>query len=480
MIRPAVIFCFIFLIAFCNVQSQTLFKRTYGFGTITEGRCVVQTFDHGYAVCGFTTPGTGGQTNFYLLKTDSNGVAAYQYSYGGNGIDQAFSLVQLPDSGFLLAGYSNSFSVNSDYDVCIVRTDKSGNSLWTKTFGTSDWDFIYDMQQSPDGNFILIGNTFGSGNGRSSGYVVKIDSNGNVIWEKFIMQNQLVNLKQLAVRADGSFVVCGNVSPSSSYPGDYFLAFMDASGNTISTKIIDDGKHESFNGIDFFSNGDLAVAGISIDSSDNNDCDEVIMRIDPFSNIIWSLPSDIAGSDDFNDLYVYNDTIYASGSNSSNGAGGYDFKILNRDQNNGFINGHTFGAAQNEFCYRAVRTNDAGSILVGSTTSFGPGQTSVFLVKTDSLFAEANNVILDLDNNYELTSLNVFPNPTTGDISIFLNSQQEKIQLRFYDSNGKLVLEKNSFEFPYTLSLPECKSGNYVLEIFNRDVLLRKKVIIVK
>jgi len=479
MIRYAAIYIFsIILFMFINSNGQTLFKKTYGFGTITDGRCIVQTFDQGYAVCGYTTPGSGGQTNFYLLKTDSNGVPIYQYAYGGNGIDQSFSLIQLPDSGFLLAGYSNSFSVNNDYDGCLVRTDKSGNSVWTKTFGTTDWDFIYDMKQSPDGNFILIGNSFGSGNGTSAGYAVKVDPNGNVIWQKFIEQNQLVNLKHLAVRADGSFVVCGNVSPSSSYPADYFLAFMDANGDTVSTKIIDNGKHESFYGIDFFSNGDLALAGVSIDSADNNNIDEVIMRMDAATNLAWSPIFNNSLNDNFSDLHVYNDIIYTFGSTNSTGAGNYDFKFARFRSDSSFIDATSFGASESEYCYHGIRTNDSGIILVGSTTSYGPGQTSVFVVKTDSLFTQVP-IIIGIDNNYESTSFNVFPNPTSGDINILLNSERKNLLLRLYNSTGELLFEKNQIEFPYNLNVTECKPGNYILEIFDKNMLLRKKVIIV-
>jgi hypothetical protein len=357
-----------------------MFRRTYGLGSINEGRCVIQSSDNGYVVCGSTTPYSGGQTDFYLLKTDSTGIPEYQKSFGSPGIDQSFALVQLPDSGFLLAGYSNGYSSNNDYDAALIRTDKNGNSLWIKTFGTGNWDFIYDIKPTPDGNFILAGNSYGSGNGFSSGYIVKVDTGGNVLWHRFIEQNQQVILKQIAVRSNGSFVVCGNVSPTVSYPADYFIALLNTQGDTTQTKIINNGRHESFNAIGLFSNGDFALAGNSIDSAQQNNMDEVIARLDTNLNVAWLNVTPKPDYDDCNDLIVYNDTLVTVGSTTSDGNGGYDFHIVFYYSNGAWISpkANTYGKSENEYCYHIQYTNDKGFILVGTSTSMGPGQQSIF------------------------------------------------------------------------------------------------------
>ncbi len=463
-----------------NVNAQFMFRRTYGLGSINEARCVIQTNDNGYAICGSTTPYSGGQTNFYLLKTDSFGVANFQYSFGGSGIEQSYALEEMPDSGFLIAGFTNSFSVNNDYDVFLVRTDKLGNLIWTKSLGTTNWDFIYDMKPTPDGNFILIGNSYGSGSGTSSGYIVKIDASGNLLWQKFIEMNQLVILKQVAVRNDGSSIVCGSLSPSASYPADGFLAFLDSTGDTTHTVTFNNGKHETFNAIDFFTNGDIALAGNSIDSSAQNNIDEMILRLDANGNTVWFFDFIKNGTDDYNDLFIYNDTIITVGSTTSSGQGNSDFHIVRFDSNGTFINGNTYGGNENEYCYKAQLTNDQGFILVGSSTSYAPGQQSVFLVKSDSIFSFDPNVIININELNDKSGYRIYPNPSTGTLNINSDHYSEIIKIRMINTAGKIIFEKNNLDIPMTINFSIINPGLYYLELINKNFTERKKIIISK
>ena len=124
--------------------SQIKFQHTYGLGVYTEGRSVKQTLDGGYIIGGITSDAGNGATDCYLLKVDSLGNFQWHKTFGGSGIDRAYAVEQLPDSGYVLAGYTSSFG-NGDYDSYLVRTNKIGDTLWTKTYGTSNWDFTYAL-----------------------------------------------------------------------------------------------------------------------------------------------------------------------------------------------------------------------------------------------------------------------------------------------------------------------------------------------
>jgi hypothetical protein len=469
-----------FIVFSSGLNGQIYFQRSYGFGSINEGRDVVQTFDMGFAVTGATTPGWGGQTNFYLIKTDSIGNPQYQYSYGGNGIDQAYSLEQLPDSGFLMAGYSNSFSINNDYDGLLIRTDVAGNQLWSKSFGTSGWDFIYSMKPTIDGNYILAGNSYGSGNGFSSGYIVKTDPLGNVLWQKFIEKNEQVNLKFITAKIDGSFIACGSVSPSTSYPADGFVAFMDANGDTIRTVRVDNnGKHETINSIGFFSNGDLALVGTTIDSLNSDNEDQFIMRMDNNGNSIWFFDFPKPGKENNNDVYINNDTLISAGSTSSDGFGKSDFHVVKFDANGAYFDGHTFGGTEDDFCNRIKRTNDLSYILVGTTTSYGPGLQSVFLIRTDSLFIQNPTVTIGIEDVDFKNDFEVFPNPTTGNIRIRKENPSGECTLYLYNTLGEIVFTSPYQGLKQTFNLP-LPSGIYFLELNSKNSAIRKKLILQK
>lgn len=460
-------------------SGQVLFKRTYGLGSINEGLAVIQTSDNGFAVTGSTTPYLGGQTDAYLLKTDSFGNAEYQFSFGGVGIDHATSLVQLSDSGFLLAGYTNTAVQNNDYDVYLVRTDKLGNLIWAKTIGTNNWDFIYDMKPSPDGNFILAGNSYGSGNGSSAGLIIKIDESGNVIWQKFVEQNSLVHLNKLAIQSNGNFVACGNVSQTIAHPNDGFVAFFNSTGDTIRTAAVDSGKFENFNAIGFYSNGDIGLAGLSIDSTLSDNKDEVIMRMDSLANIIWYFAFQSAGQDENNDLYIHMDTLITAGSTSSNGQGNADFHIVKFNPSGWFAGGATFGGTQYDYCNQIKRTSDGGFVLVGSSTSYGPGQQSILLIKSDSLFSflSVSNVTIGIAEFFKKNNLTCFPNPSSGTFTVESNSTNEVSVFSIFSISGRKLYSKMIQNFPVTVET-NLIPGIYLIEIKSERSIRSEKIIV--
>ena len=108
-----------------------------------------QTADSGYIMGGYSySYGSGGQ-EYYLIKTDRNGDTLWTKSYGGLTDDAARSVQQTTDGGYMITGTSTSFGV-SGYDVFMVKTDASGNMMWTKTYGGTGTDIGYDSKQTPD------------------------------------------------------------------------------------------------------------------------------------------------------------------------------------------------------------------------------------------------------------------------------------------------------------------------------------------
>src|ERR1043165_4301428 len=143
------------------VSGQILFQRTYGTGTYNEGRSVKQTLDGGYIIAGTVSDAGSGGPDVYLLKVDPLGNPQWNKLFGGSNIDRGYAVEQLSDSGYAVAGYTNSIG-SGGYDGYMIRTDKNGDSLWTKTYGTTNWDFIYSLKKTSDNGFVLAGNSYGN------------------------------------------------------------------------------------------------------------------------------------------------------------------------------------------------------------------------------------------------------------------------------------------------------------------------------
>jgi hypothetical protein len=159
-----------------NSFGDTLWTRNYGGAYTDWGESVQQTQDGGYIIAGFTNsfgPGTPSYTNVYLIKTNASGDTLWTRAYGGLRSDAGFSVKQTQDGGYIVAGSTSSFSDTLD-NVYLIKTNASGDTLWTRTYGGADYDYAYSVGLTTDGGYIIAGVT------GFDVYLIKTDANGNV------------------------------------------------------------------------------------------------------------------------------------------------------------------------------------------------------------------------------------------------------------------------------------------------------------
>ncbi|MEO0211735.1 MAG: hypothetical protein ABIN66_07785 [candidate division WOR-3 bacterium] len=122
-----------------------------------EAYSVIQTSDRGFAVAGYTVYfGSGGRQDFIVMKLDSDGNPSWVKAYGGNSDDNANSIIQTSDSGFAVAGYTRSYGVGSR-DFMIIRLNKNGDLIWARTWGRTGKDEAKSIIQAQDGGFVAAG-----------------------------------------------------------------------------------------------------------------------------------------------------------------------------------------------------------------------------------------------------------------------------------------------------------------------------------
>jgi hypothetical protein len=100
-------------------------------------------------------------------------------TYGGTRDDRANFFQQTSDGGYILAGYTSSFGVDSS-DIFLIKTDANGNVVWAKTYGGTGDDRAYSVQQTSDGGYIVTGFTYSFGASLADIFLIKTDANGNI------------------------------------------------------------------------------------------------------------------------------------------------------------------------------------------------------------------------------------------------------------------------------------------------------------
>jgi hypothetical protein len=191
-----------------DAEGGEMWSRTLGGVPPDDGACVQQTTDGGYIVVGHTSSYGAGWSDAWLIKTTSSGRVEWSKTYGGTGDDEGAYVQQTQDGGYVVAGKTASFGAGGS-DVWLIRTDADGTELWSKVLGGTGSDEAMCVDQTQDGGFAVTGEYFASG--RSSDiWLLKFDPSGNVVWEKKFGGSDYDGGKSVEQTRDGGYVVVGS------------------------------------------------------------------------------------------------------------------------------------------------------------------------------------------------------------------------------------------------------------------------------
>jgi len=187
---------------------DTLWTRTYGGSSNDWGECLRQTSDGGYIIAGATRSFGAGSYDVYLLKTDSSGDTLWTHTYGGSSEDRGYSVQETSDGGFIVAGQTESFGAGES-DLYLVKSNSSGDTLWTHAYGGSSSDYGYSVQETSDGGYIVVGVTGSFGAGGYDVYFLKTDSSGDTLWSRTYGGSGSDWGESVQHTSDGGYIVAG-------------------------------------------------------------------------------------------------------------------------------------------------------------------------------------------------------------------------------------------------------------------------------
>jgi hypothetical protein len=165
-----------------NDSGTEEWHKTYGTIEGEEARSVKQTGDNGFVFVGSTTVGVQ-DFGIYMVKTDADGNQQWEKILNGPGWESASSVVVTSDDGYALVGYTMSEGAGLR-DVYVVKTNSTGDTLWTKTYGGAANDAASAIISTEDQGYLIVGSTESSGAGESDVYIIKTDNTGNQSWDQ--------------------------------------------------------------------------------------------------------------------------------------------------------------------------------------------------------------------------------------------------------------------------------------------------------
>ncbi len=352
---------------YAEMAPEEAWNKTFGGTDRDTARSVQQTSDGGYILVGETWSYGAGSADAWLVKTDSNGNKVWDKTYGGFLQDDAYSVQQTSDGGYILTGYTHSYVTRSD-DFWLVKTDSDGNKEWDKTYGGFSQDDAYFVQQTSDGGYILTGWTGSYGAGSMDAWLVKTDSNGNEQWNKTFGGTDWDIAQSVRQTSDDGYIIAGSTDSYGARVG--WLIKTDSNGNKQWDRTFEGtGSPES---VQQTSDGGYILVGCTDSLSDG-----CLVKTDPNGNKQW---------------YRTFGEIVRSGHQTSNGGyilagaigsgiGSNDFWIVKIDSNGNKVWDKTFEGTDDDVANSVQQTSDGGYIIAGRTKSYGSGGYDAWLIK---------------------------------------------------------------------------------------------------
>ena len=412
----------LFLLAGFNLFAQTTFLRTFGDSLGESSFSSIQTNDKGYALSGFTKSHGAINNDFYILKTDSLANVLWSKIYSGNNSDEAYSIQQTADGGFIVAGTSKSFGALYS-DACLLKLNSTGDTLWTKIYGAASFEFANTIIQTIDGGYVFAGYTEGNAIDSSNGsiYLVKTNSLGVMQWQKSLgTSSETVDAYSIEQTSDKGFVITGWANGYGEINGDSYILKTDSLGNPLFTKTY------GFKGSDWgtsilqTADGGYVIGGTYSTDSTSLDVDAYIIKTDANGDTLWSKTYGGSGAEAINGLKQTSDGGYIlTGYTTSFGGGLDDVYLIKTKANGDTLWTRAFGGINTDYGLGVVEANDKGFVIVGYTKSFALNN-DVFLIKTDSL---GNSTCNQFSTATQVNAVPTIVGATsTGKIFITLNS----------------------------------------------------------
>ena len=262
-------------------SAQTNWQKTYGGAGEERGYSVELTADGGYVIAGYTASFGTGARDVYLIKTNASGDTLWTRTYGGTGSDGGYSVQQTPDGGYIIAGSTSSFGAGRS-DFYLLKTNAQGDTLWTRAYGGPDDDRGYSAQPTTDGGYIVAGYTFSFGAGGTDFYLVKTNAQGDTLWTRTYDGSFDPDGNSVQQTSDGGYAVA-----ATSQSQDVYLVKTDAQGETLWTRTYGGRGLNHGNSVRQTTDGGYIIAGCTW-SFNSSSYDVYLIRTNAQGETLWT------------------------------------------------------------------------------------------------------------------------------------------------------------------------------------------------
>jgi hypothetical protein len=382
-----------------SAQPEEEWNTTFGGPGFDWGSSVQEKEGGGYVIAGHTESYGAGRNDAWLIATDASGNEEWNKTFGGIGNDFSRSVLATKDGGYILVGSTGPWEIGGS-DVWLIKTNSEGNELWNKTLGGSDNDFGASILEIENNGYIVVGNTESYGSGDSDIWLIKMDSKGEIEWDKTFGGLGDDGCGSVVATEDGGYVVGGVTQSYGNGSNDLWLIKTDSEGNKEWDRTFG-GSGDDYGGsvLQTEDGGYLLMGHTRVDSAGIGGGVVWLIKTDSEGNLEWEKTFDYEDGDYFGSsirkigdggyLIAGAAASYREGPTEGDdgvgfGSDGHDILIIKTDPEGNELWNITFGkSGLDDQGGLAKETKDGGYIVLCNTESYGAGHKDFWLIKLD-------------------------------------------------------------------------------------------------
>ena len=400
-------------------SGTVLWDKTYGNEGFDIGNDICLSNDNGYMIVGTTNSKKTNSLDAYVIKIDSIGNVLWDQVYGGLSVDGINSISKINDEyGYMLFGHTKSYMLDesrkkkkgifgrmldsifkkeASSESWLINIDEYGDRNWHTTYGGKKEDVGKEINSFSDGSFLLSNETQSFGKGGKDIWLIKIDSNGKIIWESTVGGKTDEYAGSTKLKSDKEIFISGHKLMKNKISFRSLLFLKSNNKNNINAFIVKlnykgkvvwqrDTFEDEKSSVPF-----ITVLGKSIliagqkSTIYNGNGDAWIALLNKDGEKVWEDSFGGRGADGGNDVLGTSDGGYISvGYTNAYGSGKNDVWIIKTDFNGEKQWSRVYGGKLDDYGWGVTESDDGGYVIAGETFSFGSGQSDIYLLKIDS------------------------------------------------------------------------------------------------
>ena len=448
-----------------NSFGKSQWSKTFGGSGKEHSQDIIETSD-GYTIVGYSTTPPAKYFDAIIFHIDFNGNIIWNKIIGDAEYDDANTIKQLSDGGYIIGGQSTNGSMG--LDQFLIRTNIFGDTLWTKRFGTTGNDNIESLILIPDG-FILAGSTNTAISG-DDGYLVKTDLSGNFQWSKIFGGSQPDDFHQVEKTSDGGFIISGTTSSSGPAKPNMWLVKTNSFGDSLWTKTFGGDNHDHGYSAVQTLDGGYIIAGHTGSFGFNNE-DAYIVKVGSNGNGTNRL------------TYI---SAFGLASPTCSGTTSL-VKVILRNFGNEPVSNIPVTVEITGGITQTLNTNFTGplapqdvaiitfsptinTIVGGSLTFYGYSSISNDVYPSRNSFTQTVSLAActGIEDLQVQLGYSLYPNPTNGNVIIDFSSSYSNVNIELFDITGatiKTFTINNTSDVRKSIDLSTLSKGLYLFKV---------------